>query len=444
MNSIQLAIVSKYVLPVLGMAAAILPVAAQAEDSAGASRGVIEEILVTARKREESLLEIPESVAVISGDAIARRDLTTLDDIGQGIANLNLSKRADGFPNVSIRGVGSFGNTQGVGFYLDDAQIFSDASSRFGDLERIEVLKGPQGTLYGGSNIGGAIKFVSKRPDPEEISGRIKVRAGEQNIIDVEGSVNVPLGDNGWAMRLFGFANEDDGYLTNPNNARLNGLRSDPDKDEGAFEEYGGRASISGPLGERLSVFAALRYNEYDGPNNPWVRELDDDLDYPNTVANTFNTSHERDTIAGTLELTLELESMDVVSLTSYTETDSRRYTDVDLREEYIFDADRDEEMDVFTQEIRLTSTHDGPLQWIAGAFYSMFEEDMFSIKSGSMPGSMTKATSAGRWGVRLACPHAPVSGSVRSSRWIWRRMSCRWCSRIAIETKAILARSPT
>ena len=143
------------------------------------------------------MLEIPESIEVISGEAIARQNLTTLDDIGNGIANLNLSRRADGFPNVSIRGVGSFGNTQGVGFYLDDVQIFSDASSRFGDLERIEVLKGPQGTLYGGSNIGGAIKYVSKRPDPEAVSGRVKLRGGEQSIIDVEGSINLPLGDSG-------------------------------------------------------------------------------------------------------------------------------------------------------------------------------------------------------------------------------------------------------
>jgi iron complex outermembrane receptor protein len=351
---------------------------AQAESGAGA-QGAIEELIVTARKREESVLEIPETVSVISGDAIARRDLTTLDDIGNSIANLNLSKRADGFPNVSIRGVGSFGNTQGVGFYLDDAQIFSDASSRFGDLERIEVLKGPQGVLYGGSNIGGAVKFVSRRPDSEEVSGRVKVRAGEQSIIDLEGSINVPLGDNGWAMRAFGFYNEDDGYLTNPNNARVNGLRSNPDKDEGQFEEFGGRLSVAGPLGERLSVFAAMRYNEYDGPNNPWVRELDDDLDYPNEVANTLNSSHERETFAGMLELTLELDGLDVVSLTSYTDTESDRYTDIDIREEYLIDAFRPETMDVFTQEIRLTSTHDGPLQWIAGGFYSLFEETMRS-----------------------------------------------------------------
>ena len=101
---------------------------------------IVEEIIVTARKRQESLLEIPESVAAIAGAAINRENLRTLEDIGVKVPNLNLATRLDGFPNVSIRGLGSFGNTQGVGFYLDDVQVFSDASSRFGDLERIEVL----------------------------------------------------------------------------------------------------------------------------------------------------------------------------------------------------------------------------------------------------------------------------------------------------------------
>ena len=127
--------------------------------------GEIEEIVVTARKRAESLLEIPESISVITGADIDRQNIKGLEDVGFQVPNLNLSMRLDGFPNVSVRGLGAFGNTQGVGFYLDDVQLFSDASSRFGDFERIEVLKGPQGTLYGGSNIGGAVRFVSARPE---------------------------------------------------------------------------------------------------------------------------------------------------------------------------------------------------------------------------------------------------------------------------------------
>ena len=351
-----------------------IPGFSYAQDSDGAT-SVIEEVLVTARKRTESVLEIPESIAVFSDDEISRRDITTLDDIGNSIANLNLSKRADGFPNVSIRGVGSFGNTQGVGFYLDDVQMFSDASVRHGDLERIEVLKGPQGTLYGGSNIGGAIKYVTKRPDSEGVSGRIKARAGEQSIMDFEGSLNVPLGDSGWATRLFGFIYRDDGYLDNPNTPRLNGLtNADIDEDEGKIEEQGIRASIAGPLTDRLSLFASVRWNDLDGPNNAWVREIDEDLEYPDVVNNTFNSIHTKETIAGTLELTMELDGADIISLTSLTDTDTYRYTDVDLSHEYIFDNLNEHDMETFTQELRVTSTHDGPLQWAAGAFFSKYE----------------------------------------------------------------------
>jgi outer membrane receptor protein involved in Fe transport len=118
-------------MPVLGLIAFPLT----SDDSTGSALE-IEEIVVTARKREESLLDIAESITAISGSDIETQNIKTLDDIGFLVPNLNLSMRADGFPNVSIRGLGSFGNTQGVGFYIDDVQLFSDASSRFGDLER--------------------------------------------------------------------------------------------------------------------------------------------------------------------------------------------------------------------------------------------------------------------------------------------------------------------
>ena len=88
------------------------------------SANVIEEITVTARKREESVLDIPESVSAISGDDIEKQGIKGLDKIGLAVPNLNLAMRTDGYPNVSIRGIGAFGLTQGVGFYLDDVQLF--------------------------------------------------------------------------------------------------------------------------------------------------------------------------------------------------------------------------------------------------------------------------------------------------------------------------------
>ena len=370
-------------LAVSGLASALIflfPVgAANAEEGGdGPSARMIEEILVTARKREESLLEIPESLAVITGESIDRGNIKGLEQIGFQVPNLNLSMRLDGFPNVSIRGLGSFGNTQGVGFYIDDTQIFSDASSRFGDLERIEVLKGPQGTLYGGSNVGGAIKFVSVRPNSEETSGKIKVLGGEQGTIDGEVHVNLPLGDAGWAMRGFVFGASDDGYLKNSNPPRSNGMRRDGSSDVGEADEAGARVSIAGPLSDRLSLYASFRYNEYEGPNNTWVRELDgNNLRHPNVVNNSIPGRHDRDTKAGLIELTLELDGMDVMWLSSYTDTFSSRTSDIDINEEYLFDLLRPEEMEVTTHELRFTSTGEGALEWIAGIYHSQFDEVM-------------------------------------------------------------------
>ena len=350
---------------------------AMAQESAA---GEIEEIVVTARKRAESLLEIPESVSVITGADIDRQQIKGLEDVGFQVPNLNLSMRLDGFPNVSVRGLGAFGNTQGVGFYLDDVQLFSDASSRFGDLERIEVLKGPQGTLYGGSNIGGAVKFVSARPDTEAMFGRVKGVVGDQGIFDVEGSLNLPLGQGDWAMRLFGFWVTNDGYLHNPNPTRHNGSASDNDPDIGASEESGVRVSLSGPLGDNLSAYVSIRSNEYEGPNNTWIRELDESsLQHPNEVPASFNPQHERNTTSGMVELTWALDGYDITSVSSWTTTESFRFTDLDQKEEYLLSLFRPEDMDVLTQEIRFTSTDEGPFQWLGGVYYSRYDEKMDS-----------------------------------------------------------------
>ena len=348
-------------------------------ESEAADSDVVDEIVVTARKREESLLDIPESVTAIGGADIERQNIKNLEDIGLLIPSLNLSPRADGFPNVSIRGLGSFGNTQGVGFYLDDVQVFSDASSRFGDLDRIEVLKGPQGTLYGGSNIGGAIKFVSARPDSSDSFKRIKAVIGEQSLGDVEISVNAPL-ENDWAMRIFGFTTANDGYLVNPNSARVNGGKTGNKKNIGESEESGFRVSVAGPMNDTLSAYASLRWNDYEGPNNHWIRELDkNDLKHPNTVDTTTNPRHIRDTVSAMLELTWEYDGMDVTSVTSHTDTESTRYSDLDISQEYLLDLIRPEDMKVFTQELRFTSTDDSSIQWLGGFYYSMYEEKMRS-----------------------------------------------------------------
>ena len=286
-----------------------------------AQGAALEEVVVTARKRDENLMDIPESVSAIGALEVERRNIKGLNKIGLAVPNLNLSMRTDGYPNVTIRGLGAYGMTQGVGFYLDDVQLFSDASSRFGDIERIEVLKGPQGVLYGGSNIGGAVKYVSKAPSTEALGGRLKVMAGEQGIWDIEGDINIPLSEK-WALRAFAFTREDDGFMTNPGSlSPVFGVDSNQPEDVGAYEQSGGRLVLHGDITDRVSITASARYNEYDGPVNNWARDMGtpDNMQYPFTLDTNLNPTHERETFGARFEINVEFDNFDFKSITSYT-----------------------------------------------------------------------------------------------------------------------------
>ena len=346
-----------------------------------AQGAALEEVVVTARKRDENLMDIPESVSAIGALEVERRNVKGLNKIGLAVPNLNLSMRTDGYPNVTIRGLGAYGMTQGVGFYLDDVQLFSDASSRFGDIERIEVLKGPQGVLYGGSNIGGAVKYVSKAPSTEALGGRLKVMAGEQGIWDIEGDINIPLSEK-WALRAFAFTREDDGFMTNPGSlSPVFGVDSNQPEDVGAYEQSGGRLVLHGDITDRVSITASARYNEYDGPVNNWAREMGtpDNMQYPFTLDTNLNPTHERETFGARFEINAEFDNFDFKSITSYTDTESDRHTDVDLTQLWFFNTFRPETMEVFTQEFRFSSNSDGPLQWVGGLYLMDFEETMNS-----------------------------------------------------------------
>src|SRR5882672_11138916 len=140
-----------------------------ADDQAAASAGDtggnnIDEIVVTARKRSENLRDIPASITAISAATLEDAHVTQLDDLNALVTNLNVVEAHDNTPDVTLRGVGAFGVVQGVGFYANDVQLFEGQIARPIDIERIEVLKGPQGTLFGGANVGGAIKYVTKDP----------------------------------------------------------------------------------------------------------------------------------------------------------------------------------------------------------------------------------------------------------------------------------------
>ena len=375
--------------------------AATAEGASGTGAGVLEEIIVTARKRDESPQEIPETVSVISGFELEQGAITHINDIGLKVSNLNLSSRADGNPNVTIRGVGSFGNTQGVGFYVDGAQIFVDASAEFGDMERVEVLKGPQGTLYGGNNIGGAVKFVSRRPQLAAMEGNLQFEGGGQDTRNFQGTVNVPLGASA-AVRVFAYSKSDDGFVKAINPERRNGRSARTDRlwpygvpanasapntytgnvvekwreHPNERDEYGVRVSLLAELGERTSVYASVRHNDLDGGNNNWRVEDAANLQYSHERELTFAGRNTRKTTGGLLEISHDLDWGAVTYLGALTDAEGLRTTDLDVSTEVGFDLVRPEETDVQTHELRITSSGDGPFEWLAGAYYAKWEND--------------------------------------------------------------------
>ncbi len=387
-----------------GLAVAIATLSGVIAMPVNAGQSLLEEVVVTARKRTETTQEIPESVSALSSFQLEQSNINNIDDVGLRISNLNLGTRADGNPNVTIRGVGSFGNTQGVGFYVDGVQIFVDASSDFGDIERLEVLKGPQGTLYGGSNVGGAVKFETKRPQLGELEGSVEVTLGEQDMRNGKGTINIPVGEK-LAFRLFGYHNEDDGYVKAVNPIRLNGRSNIEDsyiwpipladssvvphgaepagerwrKNPNEREEEGVRLSAFSELSETLTVYATVRYNELDGGNNNWRVEDPNDLQYSRDRELTFAGRNVRDTLGASIQIDKDFDNFSVTYLTSLTDAEGLRTTDLDVSTEVGFDLVRREETDVNTHELRFTSTGDGSFEWLAGLYYSKWKNDWAS-----------------------------------------------------------------
>jgi len=172
------------------------------------------DIIVTARKQPELLQKLPAAVISIDNKQLQANHATRLDDLTSYVTNLNIVTRADNSPDVTIRGVGAFGVTPGVGFYVNDIQQFEGQSVRPDDIASVEIIKGPQGTLYGGNNIGGAIKYTTKLPTDQfaaELSGEL----GSYSARDLSAAISGPLAPD-LGVRLSGFVSSNHGFITDP------------------------------------------------------------------------------------------------------------------------------------------------------------------------------------------------------------------------------------
>ena len=173
------------------------------EESAEEANKTLEEVIVTATRREESLMEVPIAVTAISGEELSDFGMLDLTYIEQMSPNttLKVSRGTNTTLTAFIRGVGQQdpvpGFESGVGIYLDDVYLNRPQAGVMDiyDVERIEVLRGPQGTLYGRNTIGGAIKYVTKRLDPDNAEGNARFSYGTDNLLDLVLTGSTPIGD---------------------------------------------------------------------------------------------------------------------------------------------------------------------------------------------------------------------------------------------------------
>ncbi|MFK8054052.1 MAG: TonB-dependent receptor, partial [Woeseiaceae bacterium] len=199
--------------------AALLVPAVMAQETTG-SGAALDEIVVTARKREEGLQSIPLSVSALSAETIERANVESLEDIAALTAGLTFqSFNGGGLGSPTIRGlaqtdVASVDNN--VGVFVDGVFINNKAnlSLNLQDIERVEVVKGPQSALYGNNTFGGAINYVTKRPTSEP-SGRVNVDVGTDGLYEVGGSFSGSLIDNVLSARISATTSSFDGTIDN-------------------------------------------------------------------------------------------------------------------------------------------------------------------------------------------------------------------------------------
>ena len=218
--------------------------AAAAGPAASAPSGEIARVVITAQKRKEDIRDVPLSVSVLSGEQLQAQQITTVEDLTRNVPNISFSSQGGpGLGTVEIRGVSSQAGAATVSVYLDDVSLTTrnlysqgTAEPRFFDLQDAEILRGPQGTLYGASSLGGTIKFISKQPDLKSFSGSTTetlswTQYGGLNY-EAQGILNVPLIKNQVALRIGVEHGHESGYIDQVDQTTLQKIAKDINHDD--------------------------------------------------------------------------------------------------------------------------------------------------------------------------------------------------------------------
>ena len=357
-------------------APALLPAPVQAQittdhSNAGSDQTSLTEIIVTARKRVESTQSIPESIAAFGSQEISDAHITKIDDLGNLVSNLNITTRADNTPDVVLRGIGSFGVVSGVGFYADDVQLFDGQTVRTEDIERIEVLKGPQGTLYGGSNIGGAIKYVTKMPTDKFEAG-VGAEFGNYSTQIYSGFVSGALIPGAFDARASFFDRHTDGYIFDP---ILN-------KTVDGGTERGARLTFAYRNDDSTTATLYLNYDwNKSGDGASLYYRPDTPTDYSLEVTDGTEPAYLRGLYSATLRVEQRLgDGLGLTSISSYFHSYADVTVDIDKGPLPFLTGYQNFLTNVASQEFRLANSDGGAFKWLAGVFAQAHDPSVYTV----------------------------------------------------------------
>lgn len=339
----------------------------------GGAFAQIDEIVVTAQKREQSLADVSQAVQAFSGEEIELKAQYDIEDITKFVPGASVSSTlAPGFDTYQIRGVNS--GTQGestTGFYLDELafaipNVQIAPASRLYDLERVEVLRGPQGTLYGLSSMGGTVKVLTNSPDFDGFYGKFQT-SGSGTVnggfnYSLDGALNVPIVEDKFAVRVVGSLEDIEGF------AESGGEFIDRNLNDNNSHQFRVKALLA-PV-EGVTIEGTYWRTDVEQDFADLFESVDPPVLSPTAGVPGF-VDTEWEMFSGTLKL--DAGEFSVESATSYLE-----YGSGILAGFRTFGAAGSTEFDVqadnLTHETRVVSNSDGAFQWIAGGFYNRGE----------------------------------------------------------------------
>ena len=368
-----------FALTPLCLAVATMSAPALAQDE----RPVFEEVLVTAEKRSESLQDLSQAVTALTAEDLDARELTSFVDLSAIAPGVNIAKN-EGFKTViTIRGIGNEANQNAianpsVSYHLDGIYVASPFALQtdFLDLERIEVLRGPQGTLFGQNSTGGAINVITKAPDTEEFYGTADLTLGNYDLVRARAAVNVPMGDS-FAARLSLQSNQHEGFTDNIVNGQ--------DLDDA--DRISARLRLLWEISDNFRAHITGQYFDED-VNGQAQKGILDPTEDTRKLAQDSLSSYTLESQLYSLILEWDLENFSVKSLTSYQDDDITVHRDNDRNDlaslppfaqlPSYFNPETNRQKTI-TQEINLISAEPafGKLDWVAGVFYLDTEVDI-------------------------------------------------------------------